>query len=125
MVIILSCAGEELYRLNTSDFIEEISVGRSPDCTWSVGHADSSTSSRHAMISRRKSDFYLTDLGSRNGTYLNERRIKEIKAKESDPEKLHEALVKAGGVNKKLMMVVLIVIAVMMFGGPMISMLFM
>ena len=79
MVIILSCAGEELYRLNTADFVEEISIGRSPDCTWSVGHADSSTSSRHAMISRRKSDFYLTDLGSRNGIYLNERRIKEIK----------------------------------------------
>ena len=79
MVIILSCAGEELYRLNTADFVEEISIGRSPDCTWSVGHADSSTSSRHAMISRRKSDFYLTDLGSRNGIYLNDRRIKEIK----------------------------------------------
>lgn len=79
MVMILSCGGEELYRLNTADFVEEISIGRSPDCTWSVGHADSSTSSRHAMISRRKSDFYLTDLGSRNGIFLNERKVKEIK----------------------------------------------
>ena len=79
MVIVLSCSGEELYRLSTADFVEEISIGRSPECTWSVGHVDSSTSSRHAMISRRKSDFYLTDLGSRNGIFLNERKIKEIK----------------------------------------------
>lgn len=79
MVIVLSCGGEELYRLSTADFVEEISIGRSPECTWSVGHVDSSTSNRHAMISRRKSDFYLTDLGSRNGIFLNERKVKEIK----------------------------------------------
>lgn len=78
-IITLSCRGEDLYSMNSKDFVEEISIGRSSDCTWSVGHVDSSTSSRHAMISKRKNSFYLTDLGSRNGIYLNERKIKEVK----------------------------------------------
>ena len=79
MIITLSCRGEDLYSLNARDFIEEISIGRNSDCTWSVGHVDSATSGRHAMISKRKNDLFLTDLGSRNGIYLNERKIKEIK----------------------------------------------
>ena len=78
-VITLSCRGEDLYSMNSKDFVEEISIGRNSDCTWSVGHVDSSVSSRHAMISKRKNNFYLTDLGSRNGIYLNERKIKEVK----------------------------------------------
>lgn len=79
LIITLSCRGEDLYSLNSKDFIEEISIGRSSECTWSVGHVDSATSSRHAMISKRKNDLYLTDLGSRNGVYLHERKIKEVK----------------------------------------------
>ena len=78
-IITLSCRGEDLYTMNSKDFLEEISIGRNSDCTWSVGHVDSSTSSRHAMISKRKNSFYITDLGSRNGIYLNERKIKEVK----------------------------------------------
>ena len=79
LIITLSCRGEDLYSLNSKDFVEEISIGRSSECTWSVGHVDSATSSRHAMISKRKNDLYLTDLGSRNGIYLHERKIKEVK----------------------------------------------
>ena len=79
LIITLSCRGEDLYTLNSKDFVEEISIGRNSDCTWSVGHVDSATSGRHAMISRRKNTFYLTDLGSRNGIFLNERKVKEVK----------------------------------------------
>ncbi len=79
IVIKVICRNEELYRLNTCDFTEEISIGRDTDCTWSVGHADSSVSGRHAIISRRKKDFYLTDLGSRNGMYCNNARVKEVR----------------------------------------------
>ncbi len=78
-LISLTCRNEELYRLNICDFTEDISIGRDAECTWSVGDADTSVSSRHAIISRRKKDFYLTDLGSRNGTYCNGSRIKEIR----------------------------------------------
>lgn len=79
LIISLVCHGEELYRLDTADFFEEISIGRNEDCTWSVGHVDSSVSSRHAMISRRKKFFFITDLGSRNGIFLDGQKIKEKK----------------------------------------------
>ena len=79
LIITLSCRGEDLYSLNSRDYIEEISIGRNSDCTWSVGFVDSSTSSRHAIISKRKNDLFLTDLGSRNGTFLRDRKIKEVK----------------------------------------------
>lgn len=40
--------------------------------------ADEKVSRRHAAIhSRGEGDFWLVDLGSRNGTYLNERRIQQ------------------------------------------------
>jgi class 3 adenylate cyclase len=40
--------------------------------------ADEKVSRRHATIhSRGEGDFWLVDLGSRNGTYLNERRIQQ------------------------------------------------
>ncbi len=78
-IITVACGHEELYRLNTSDFVEEISIGRDTDCTWSVGHADTSVSNRHAILSRRKKEFYLTDLGSRNGMFCNGSRLKEVK----------------------------------------------
>ena len=78
-IVTLTCKNDELYRLNTNDFVEEISIGRDTTCTWSVGHADISVSNRHAIISRRKKDFYITDLGSRNGMFCDGVQVKELR----------------------------------------------
>jgi serine phosphatase RsbU (regulator of sigma subunit) len=49
-------------------------LGRHPDCNIVLDSA--AVSRQHAKISReRGSHYYLEDLGSRNGTYLNNRRI--------------------------------------------------
>ncbi len=48
-------------------------VGRSADADWSV--PDRSVSRRHASIARRGADWFITDLSSRHGTFVNDRRL--------------------------------------------------
>ncbi len=48
-------------------------VGRHPDCAISIMQA--SVSGRHAMITGENGQFYLEDVGSRNGTFVNKQRL--------------------------------------------------
>ena len=50
-----------------------VSIGRGPDNDVSL--ADPNCSSRHAVIERGEQGFVLRDLESKNGTYVNGRRI--------------------------------------------------
>ena len=49
--------------------VPEVTIGRHPSCEWSL--ADDTVSSRHAKLSFRRDQWWLEDLGSRNGTFLN------------------------------------------------------
>lgn len=51
----------------------EIEVGRDPN--RAVHLADDAVSGRHARLSRRAEGLFIEDLGSTNGTFLNEHRI--------------------------------------------------
>lgn len=57
-------------------------VGRSEDCdiTFSLSHL----SRRHARLEVRDGLLFVTDLGSANGTYLNNRRITESRVRRGD-----------------------------------------
>jgi adenylate cyclase len=49
-------------------------IGREPSCTVVLN--DDAVSRRHAMVQQtEKDEYYLIDLGSRNGTFLNEVRV--------------------------------------------------
>lgn len=48
-------------------------LGRSPECDWVLG--DASVSRRHALIETRAQRWFLRDLGSRAGTFLNDHRL--------------------------------------------------
>ncbi len=52
---------------------EPISIGRDASCSLPL--CDDSVSRRHAMIEPQGDGHLVTDLGSTNGTYVNERRI--------------------------------------------------
>lgn len=53
---------------------EEVTLGRSPGCAVSL-EDDTFTSSVHARVFRRNGELWLEDLGSTNGTWLNNKRV--------------------------------------------------
>lgn len=53
---------------------EELTLGRSPSCAAPL-EDDSFTSTLHARVFHRGGEFWLEDLGSTNGTWLNEERL--------------------------------------------------
>ncbi len=55
--------------------IPEIILGRDPTCTLNVD--DQTISARHAKLSYHQSQWWVKDLGSTNGTFLNQERIEE------------------------------------------------
>jgi adenylate cyclase len=58
-------------------------IGRNPDCTIQI--SDPGVSRRHAMIRHQSDGFWLFDLGSFNGTYLNDKRVTtSVKLKPGD-----------------------------------------
>jgi hypothetical protein len=54
---------------------DEIVIGRSPECDYVI--PDRQVSRKHARVYRMSDGFYLKDLGSKNGTYLNGSTIDE------------------------------------------------
>jgi pSer/pThr/pTyr-binding forkhead associated (FHA) protein len=53
---------------------EEVTVGRSPGCAVPL-EDDAFSSAVHARVFRRDGELWLEDLGSRNGTFLNDERV--------------------------------------------------
>jgi len=52
----------------------EVTLGRRPGCTISLEH-DRFASGLHARVFERNGEFWLEDLGSTNGTFLNDERL--------------------------------------------------
>ena len=53
---------------------DEVTVGRSPGCAVPLDD-DTFASSIHARVFRRSGELWIEDLGSTNGTWLNEERL--------------------------------------------------
>ncbi len=66
-------AGQEYYMTGSS-----LTIGRaSTNATWDIRLEDSTVSRPHARIERQKGTYILTDLGSANGTLVNDCLIVE------------------------------------------------
>ena len=61
---------------------DRMTIGRRPDSD--VFLDDVTVSRDHALLVRRGSDFYLDDLGSLNGTYVNRQRIESHRLEDGD-----------------------------------------
>ena len=61
---------------------ERMSIGRTPDAA--VFLDDVTVSRNHALLVRRQDGYYIDDLGSLNGTYVNRRRIESHRLEDGD-----------------------------------------
>ena len=61
---------------------ERMSIGRTPDAA--VFLDDVTVSRNHALLVHRDDGYYIDDLGSLNGTYVNRRRIESQKLADGD-----------------------------------------
>ena len=61
---------------------DRMSIGRTPDAA--VFLDDVTVSRNHALMVRRQDGYYVDDLGSLNGTYVNRRRIESHKLADGD-----------------------------------------
>jgi pSer/pThr/pTyr-binding forkhead associated (FHA) protein len=61
---------------------DRMTIGRRPDSD--VFLDDVTVSRDHTLLVRRNGDFYLDDLGSLNGTYVNRRRIESHRLADGD-----------------------------------------
>ena len=70
----LVIAGEAGWKKQASWELQgDVTIGRAPECAVSI--ADEFASNLHSKIYRVEGRFYVEDLGSTNGTYVNGRRI--------------------------------------------------
>ena len=61
---------------------ERMSIGRTPDAA--VFLDDVTVSRNHALLVQRQDGYYIDDLGSLNGTYVNRRRIESHRLEDGD-----------------------------------------
>ena len=61
-------------RGRTYDLSDELTVGRAGGCQVALGD-DTYVSQLHARVFRREGQFYVEDLGSTNGTYVNRKKV--------------------------------------------------
>lgn len=70
-------------------YLEEFFLGRGTDCR--VRFFDPLISRRHARIFHEEGVWYIEDLGSRNGTHVDENRIERMALADSSVVRLNEA----------------------------------
>ena len=70
---ILTSASDSVVKKRFPLEEDKVTIGRHPECDLHVD--DGSVSRRHAAVNFRDDAYYVEDLDSRNGTFLNDEKI--------------------------------------------------
>jgi pSer/pThr/pTyr-binding forkhead associated (FHA) protein len=62
--------------------LDRVEIGRNPECTVCLD--DVTVSRRHAELRLGSDGYLVTDMGSLNGTYVNQERVEEILLQNGD-----------------------------------------
>jgi len=92
-LVVVEPAGSGLRANDAFPLAAETFLGRAPENT--VVLSDSTVSGRHGRLVYRGGAWEIEDLGSTNGTFINDRRVKKAKVDYGD-------VVALGGVSVKL-----------------------
>ena len=71
---------------------EEVSIGRADNCTVCV--ATDQVSRKHATIQRVLGKYYIVDLRSTNGTFVNEQKVERAKLQDGDQIRVGKTVLK-------------------------------
>ncbi len=81
--------------VNLSPSTAPITIGRAPDNTLVIG--DPTVSSRHARLYLQGTQWYVQDLGSTNGTFVNEARVTQHPVQIGDKIRLGAIVIQLAG----------------------------
>ncbi|SVC52494.1 uncharacterized protein METZ01_LOCUS305348, partial [marine metagenome] len=81
--------GEDVREIDLAK--DTFSIGRTPENDLEL--KDSLISRRHSSIVRRGEEFHVYDLGSSNGTYVNQEKIEVRVLKDGDQVRIGETLI--------------------------------
>src|SRR5688572_7294116 len=70
----------------------DVEIGRSESCTLCIN--SDQVSRRHANVLRIAGQYVVTDLGSTNGTYVNESKVKTIELRDGDQIRIGKTVIK-------------------------------
>jgi len=68
-----------------------VEVGRAVDCHISLAH-DRKVSRQHARLERDREEWFILDLGSANGTFVNDHKVRQAKLQVGDRIQLGDTL---------------------------------
>lgn len=80
----LELNGQLIHEISSAEISNDIVIGRSSDCTWTVPAEDRSVSGQHARLFLKGKSIFIQDLKSRNGIYFMGEKIQERKIAKGD-----------------------------------------
>jgi diguanylate cyclase (GGDEF)-like protein len=72
--------------------VDDLEIGRSEACTLCIN--SDQVSRRHATVLRIAMQYVVTDLGSTNGTFVNESKVKTIELRDGDQIRIGKTVIK-------------------------------
>lgn len=83
-----------LFEIRSEEINSEIVIGRSAECCWRIPQDDAVVGSKHATLVREKNLTFLVDNQSKNGTWIQGRRLQKRQLQPGDQLSFGHCMIK-------------------------------